>query len=360
VRKRTRKLPLAAEGRELRLASFGSLEVRFADDGAPIPMRGTAAVFNKRALIGGRWGWVEQIAPGAFDRVLEDDVRMLKNHNPDLVLARTTAGNLRLRQTSDGLETEAEMTPTTYARDLALSMQAGDVTQMSFAFEVAHERWDELGEDDPDFGETAFNEIRTITEIKRLYDVSPVTYPAYVDTDASLRMRELRAIAEGLGLDEDGLHELANAVRSGRDLRELIGSRAWDGSSSRFTDEQWKKACAACEGKSDAPKTDCYLPHHDPDGTLNPDGLAAAAGRFPQTDRANKDAAKAHLADHYKELGKEVPESLRGASAHTGCVSCHKSNDVSDSASAATPAATGLARGNRERISQIRRKVKVR
>lgn len=226
-----RKLPLPAEGREQRLATFGDIEIRTSADAAdPIGFRGTAAVFNSRAVIGGKYGWIEQVAPGAFSSVLGDDVRLLKNHNPDLILARTTADNLRLSQTKDGLDVDADMTPTTYARDLALSLEARDVTQMSFAFEVASngDEWDELDEDDPDFNKTVFNEIRTITKFKRLYDVSPVTYPAYTDTEASLRMRELRIFAEAIGLHDDELHEVVSEIREGRFELERLLSKLRD------------------------------------------------------------------------------------------------------------------------------------
>lgn len=180
-------------------------------------------MFNSRAVIGGKYGWIEQIAPNAFADVLGDDVRMLKNHNPDLILARTTAGNLKLAQTKDGLDVEADMTPTSYARDLALSLDAGDVTQMSFAFEMKSDTWEELDEDDPYYGKTVFNELRTINSFKRLHDVSPVTYPAYVDTDAALRMQELRAVTDVLGLDDDELREIAHEARLGAlDLHALI------------------------------------------------------------------------------------------------------------------------------------------
>lgn len=199
------------EGTELRLVPLKRVEVRAADDdGKPIGFKGHAAVFDSRTRIGGRWGWYEEIAPEAFNSALErpDDVRLLKNHNPDLILARTTAGNLRLSVDEVGLFTDADMTPTTYAQDLALSLEVGDVSQMSFAFRVLKDEWSAInvGEDDE-------AELRRILDVE-LWDVSPVTYPAYADTDAALRARESELVCRSLGLDDPVTrHEFVSALQ---------------------------------------------------------------------------------------------------------------------------------------------------
>lgn len=203
-----RRLP-AAEGTEVRLVSLTGIEVRASQQDGPIGFKGHAAVFDSRTRIGGAWGWYEEIARGAFDSAIDrgDDVRLLKNHNPDLILARTTAGNLRLSIDDVGLFCDADMTPTTYARDLALSLDAGDVSQMSFAFRVLKDEWSIInaGQDDE-------AELRRILDVE-LYDVAPVTFPAYADTDASLRMREMELVCRSLGLDDEGeRHRLASAL----------------------------------------------------------------------------------------------------------------------------------------------------
>jgi len=94
---------------------------------------------------------------------------------------------------------------------------------------------------------------------------------------------------------------------------------AWDGAASRFSDPQYQKAAAACDPGDGTVKERCFLPHHDPDGALNRDGLAAAAGRAASLeghDAAAVARAKAHLRSHYKQLGDSVPDSLE-ATAHT-------------------------------------------
>ena len=170
------------EAVERRFAPLARVELRAkdeADDGGVPRMGGLAAVFDRRSENLG--GFVEQIAPGAFSDVLEDDVRFLVNHDPNLLLARTTAGTLTVREVDEGLEYEADPAPTSYARDLATLMERGEVSQSSFAFRVAYkgDEWDE----DPDTGLL----VRTITRFAALYDVSAVTYPAYPDATSGLR-----------------------------------------------------------------------------------------------------------------------------------------------------------------------------
>lgn len=148
---------------------------------------GHAAVFEQPTLIGSkRWGFVEQIARGAFDDVLNDDVRFLVNHD-GLPLARTSAGTLELTQDGGGLVAltkESHLRRTSLGNDVAELLSSGDLSQMSFAFTIAEETWSTYSSDD----ELDGMELRTINKMQRLYDVSVVTYPAYEGTDAGLRM----------------------------------------------------------------------------------------------------------------------------------------------------------------------------
>jgi len=136
---------------------------------------GHAAVFNAETDIGGYF--MERVAPGAFARaILEDDVRSLFNHDANFVLGRTKAGTLKLREDGTGLMTETTPPDTQFARDLQISIDRGDISQMSFAFRVKKESWQENGD----------KWLRTIEDVE-LFDVSPVTYPAYPTTDVGLR-----------------------------------------------------------------------------------------------------------------------------------------------------------------------------
>lgn len=173
---------------ELRF-SPGGAEVRAADDGS-WKGGGLAIVYNSRSENLG--GFVEVIKPGAVRDVLarEPDTRALFNHEPNLVLGRTRSGTLRLDDQAEGLDYEFDAPDTSYARDLRVLLDRGDVSQSSFAFRVAPDgaEWDE----DPDTGLL----LRIVHRLSALYDVSPVTYPAYQAASSGLRSDSLANEAE--------------------------------------------------------------------------------------------------------------------------------------------------------------------
>ena len=144
------------------------------DDNNTLKLRGHAAVFN--TVADGGW-YREQISPGAFSSSLkQDDIRALWNHDTNIVLGRNVAGTLELREDKKGLAVEITPPQTSMVRDLLESVRRGDVSQMSFGFEVLKQTWvEEEGELD----------LRTINEVK-LWEVSPVTFPFYQDTDIAL------------------------------------------------------------------------------------------------------------------------------------------------------------------------------
>lgn len=174
------------DGREIRCFRF---ELRKADDGKKT-LVGHAAVFNEPTEIDNWWfSFREQIAPGAFKATIkEDDIRALFNHNPDYILGRNTAGTLELSEDEKGLKTIIQPPDTQAARDVITSIERGDISQMSFAFQVLEEEWAYGEEKEPD--------LRTIKKV-RLFDVSPVTFPAYEGTDIALRSHDAWAKEQG-------------------------------------------------------------------------------------------------------------------------------------------------------------------
>ena len=152
---------------------------------------GHASVYDSRSNnLGGFYEFIER---GAFteELIANSDVRALINHDPNLILARNTSGTLNLTADERGLKYEFEMPETSYGKDLAISMKRGDITQSSFAFTVAEDDWSTDADG---------NNIRTIKKIDRLYDVSPVTYPAYnmAESDLVVAKRGLKEYQESL------------------------------------------------------------------------------------------------------------------------------------------------------------------
>ncbi len=179
--------------RELRTVTLEAPEVRAADDDKAMRFTGHAAVFNERTWIGPkRWGFWEQADPGFFRNVLDDDAAFLVNHDPNIVLARN-GKTLSLSVDKRGLVTDAEFDPADPdAAMWAGRVRRGDVTQMSFAFTVAEEKWAEDYEG---------QEMRTLLTAERLYDVSLVTYPAYEGTDAGMRDGVAEVVKRHRGYD---------------------------------------------------------------------------------------------------------------------------------------------------------------
>ena len=143
-------------------------------------IEGYAALYNSRTNL----GWLEEeISVGAFDDVLNDDVRCLYNHDPHYILARSHngKGTLTLSLDERGLKYSYKTPDRGYAKDLEDAIRSGDVSQSSFAFSIKEEEWIKR-DGQPD--------LRIIKKFERLYDVSPVTFPAYADTTVAKRSHQ--------------------------------------------------------------------------------------------------------------------------------------------------------------------------
>lgn len=146
------------------------------EDGEDLRIEGYFAVFNSIYEIGP--GMSESIAPGAFSNTLSGDIRALVNHDSTLVLGRTSAHTLELREDEHGLWGRISINPKdTDAMNLYERVKRGDVSQCSFGFEIVREDT-EIGEDG--------NVHWTIQEV-RLHEVSCCTFPAYESTNISAR-----------------------------------------------------------------------------------------------------------------------------------------------------------------------------
>jgi hypothetical protein len=162
-------------------------EVRALEDDEGPVIQGYAAVFNKLSQPL-EWGYRERILPGAFTQTIKNgDVRALFNHDPNYVLGRTTAGTLTLREDETGLWFDARPPDEPWVRSLVASIKRGDIDQSSFAFQPVQEDWSKNDK----------QPVRNIREV-RLFDVSPVTFPAYIDTIVQARTQSLQDVLRAL------------------------------------------------------------------------------------------------------------------------------------------------------------------
>lgn len=161
--------------RELRIFP-GKIEVRAKENSSELPkIGGYGAVFN--TLSEELWGFREQVAPGAFAESIEkDDIRALIDHIPAFIIGRNVAGTLTLSEDDQGLLYEVSPPDNTNGRNIVESVRRGDVSQSSIGFYTLDESWEKKD------GII----IRTLSKIQ-LFDVSPVTYPAYPTTSVDMR-----------------------------------------------------------------------------------------------------------------------------------------------------------------------------
>lgn len=193
----------------------GTIELR--GKGKATKLCGYAAVFNSDSEDLG--GFVERIASGAFTTALSRsdlDVRCLFNHDQSQLLGRTKSNTLRVSQDSKGLWYEVDVPDTSVGRDILTMCERGDITQSSFGFSIADggQEWSEN------------YTRRLITQVSQLYDVSPVTTPAY--TAASVQARDAFLFPSGRpqhsSTEEarrDGLKFLFGEKRRTLSLRDL-------------------------------------------------------------------------------------------------------------------------------------------
>ena len=157
-----------------------SFNIELRDEPESRHIEGYGSVFNERSLDLG--GFVEMIAPGAFDGVIErSDVKCYLDHNPEkgiLARSRNGKGSLSLVIDEKGLRYEFDAPHTNLGDEVVEGLKRGDYSQSSFAFTVDDEVWTK---------EADGSYLRTITKIGGLYDVSIVANPAYEGTSVALR-----------------------------------------------------------------------------------------------------------------------------------------------------------------------------
>ena len=153
-------------------------EIRINESDGGTCIEGHAAVFDSWSeTLGGIFPFKEKVRKGAFaESIGRDDIRALFNHDPNYVLGRNRAGTLELVEDDIGLRVRITPPDTSWARDITTSIRRGDISQMSIGFVVEDDEWSSSDGIDT-------RELKKV----RLFDVSPVTFPAYTATDVGVR-----------------------------------------------------------------------------------------------------------------------------------------------------------------------------
>lgn len=190
-------------------------EIRINESDGGTCIEGHAAVFDSWSeTLGGIFPFKEKVRKGAFSESIgRDDIRALFNHDPNYVLGRNRAGTLELVEDDVGLRVRITPPDTSWARDITTSIRRGDISQMSIGFVVEDDEWSSKDGIDT-------RELKKV----RLFDVSPVTFPAYTATDVGVRAMqeydvyktEQRKVAE----------ETENAVKKAKQQEKLKNLQA--------------------------------------------------------------------------------------------------------------------------------------
>ena len=164
---------------------------------------GRPIVFDARTDIG---PWDEIIDRGALDETDLKDVRFLVNHNIDMIpLARSRNNNanstmqMSVDENGMGIRVDLDIENNADARSLYSAVSRGDITGMSFMFSVDKDSWDDVDSDHP---------TRHIRSIRRVMEVSAVTFPAYAQTSI-----QTRGLSEALDSAKDSLESERNRLR---------------------------------------------------------------------------------------------------------------------------------------------------
>lgn len=190
-------------------------EIRINESDGGTCIEGHAAVFDSWSeTLGGIFPFKEKVRKGAFaESIGRDDIRALFNHDPNYVLGRNRAGTLELVEDDVGLRVRITPPDTSWASDIITSIRRGDISQMSIGFVVEDDEWSSKDGIDT-------RELKKV----RLFDVSPVTFPAYTATDVGVRAMqeydvyktEQRKVAE----------ETENAVKKAKQQEKLKNLQA--------------------------------------------------------------------------------------------------------------------------------------
>ena len=181
---------------------YRSMELRInqEEETPSYEVKGYASTFEPYLMFTGKDGteYFEQIDPHAFDDADMTDVVFRIDHE-GAVYARTSAGTVELWTDEHGLGNRADLSKTQKARDLYEDIKVGNYPKMSFAFTVAEDHFDRA------------THTRVIDKVAKVFDVSPVSFPANPTTELSVSTRDYF----------NGVIEAEKAERLEREKREI-------------------------------------------------------------------------------------------------------------------------------------------
>ena len=202
--------------KEIRMFNF---EVRAEDTDRGHTITGRPIVFGQMTDL----GWYDEVIErGALDETDLKDVRLLVNHNVDMIpLARsrnnTENSTMRLMPDENGLGIRADLDTENNAdaKSLFSAVSRGDIDGMSFMFTVEKDSWDDPDSDHP---------TRHILSIRRVFEVSAVNFPAYSRTSIQARglSDALDSVKESLESERKRLHELERRKKRIKLLTEVL------------------------------------------------------------------------------------------------------------------------------------------
>ncbi|WP_230396169.1 HK97 family phage prohead protease [Streptomyces blattellae] len=286
-----RRLPLSTADVVIRAIEGDTADERF---------RGYAAKFNSRTAIGNplRWGFYEEIAPGAFTKTLQEgDARFLVDHDSYYVVSRVSAGTLSLAEDGAGLPVDSALdSALSYVNDLKANVRNGNITGMSFGFYVLKDQWSTETVETSD-GQTVEVEVRRILEV-RLIEVSAVTFPAYEDTEAELASVASALVQRG---DRTAIEKRARFRPELRDLLQLVGApSAGDAAEARRDNEASTQELTAVGSE----------PGESTRETSTPEPAAAPAATEPaETTRSDHEARALRMRGLAARYGLAMPRS---------------------------------------------------
>lgn len=187
-------------------------------------LSGRPIVFDEATTIYDPWigEYTEIIDRGALDATDLRDVRFLINHNTDMIpLARSRNNNANstMQMTVDAngmtIRVNLDTENNTEARNLYSAVERGDISGMSFMFSVAEDKWEDVDTDHP---------TRHIVSIRRVAEVSAVTFPAYAETSISVRglSQALDSAKESLESERSRLRGIERRKQKIRILTEVL------------------------------------------------------------------------------------------------------------------------------------------